>query len=164
MNRHGVPEEDDIQLVRMFVDEVVRTYEAISGDRRTARVPERASLTTAILAFSEGGHPERIINQYANANDDDLRDVGTYGEQLRSKRELARLASEDLMVQYTDSPRQTPRLGRFTRPRIRRWIKRCTVVITSLKGIAPGSEALNELLELLDAALDRGRAEATAAT
>jgi hypothetical protein len=46
-------------------------------------------------------------------------------------------------------------LGRFSRPRIRRWIKRCKVVLDSLKGIVPGAESLNELVDLLDAALDR---------
>jgi hypothetical protein len=77
--------------------------------------------------------------------------AGLYGEQLRSKRELARLASEDLVAQDTASPR----MRRFSRPAIRRWIKRCKVLIGSLKGIVPGAEALNELLDLLDAGLDR---------
>jgi hypothetical protein len=150
-----VPDERDIQVVRLFVGDVVRTYGVVSADGRTARVVERERLAAAIVAFNERGHPERIVNQYASANDDDLRDAGLYGEQLRSKQELARLASDDLLIQDTDSPTPTSRLKRFSRPGIRRWIKRCKVLIGSLKGMIPAAEALNELLDLLDAALDR---------
>jgi hypothetical protein len=150
-----VPDEHDIQMVRDFVAETVRTYEVVSNDRRTARVTERERLADAIIAFNQGEHPERIVSQYASADDEDLWDAGLYGEQLRSKRELARLASEDLLVQDTASPSPTRKLSRFSRPAVRRWIKRCKVLIGSLKGIVPGVEALNELLDLLDAALDR---------
>jgi hypothetical protein len=109
-------------------------------------------LESALLEFSEEGHPERIVGQYASAGNDGLRDAGLYGQQLRSKRELARIASDDLVGPEVVP---TPRLGRFSRPRIRRWIKRCKVVLGSLKGIVPGAESLNELLDLLDAVLDR---------
>jgi hypothetical protein len=147
-----VPDEGDIEVVRAFVRETVRTYGIVVEDRRTGRAVERELLKSALLEFSEKGHPERIVSQYASAGNDGLRDAGLYGQQLRSKRELARFASDDLVGPEVVP---TPRLGRFSRPRIRRWIKRCKVVLGSLKGIVPGAESLNELLDLLDAALDR---------
>jgi hypothetical protein len=146
-----VPEPNDIMLVEAFIDETVRTYEVVSEDSRTARVPERELLQLALIEFSQGGHPERIVSQYTSASDEDLRDAGLYGQQLRSKTELARLASNDL----SDQEARTPTLRRFSRPRIRRWIKRCKLLLSSFKGLVPGAEALNELLDLLDAALDR---------
>jgi hypothetical protein len=67
-----MPNEHDIRMVRLFVAETVRNYEVVSKDRRAARVTERERLTAASTAFSQGGHPERIVNQYASADDEDL--------------------------------------------------------------------------------------------
>ncbi len=147
-----MPDPSDTDVVRAFVAETLRTYEVVSEDRRTTRIIERELLRSALLEFTSEQHPARIVSQYASANDEDLRDAGLYGEQLRSKRESARLASEDLLGQEEAA---TPTLRRFSRRRIRRWIKRSKVLLGSLKGMVPGGEALNELLDLLDAALDR---------
>lgn len=145
-----MPDDDDIEVVRAFAVETVKTYGIILEDRRTLRVAERESLRPALAEFDQQGHPERIVDQYASLTEDEQRDAGLYGEQLRRKRELARLASDDLLAQPAAA---TPRP--FSRLRIRRWLKRAKVLVGSLKGLVPGAEALDELLDLLDAALDR---------
>jgi hypothetical protein len=50
-----VPDERDIEVVRAFVRETIRTYGIVVEDRRTGRAVERELLESAPLEFSEEG-------------------------------------------------------------------------------------------------------------
>jgi hypothetical protein len=92
------------------------------------RVAEREALWTALLAFEHDEHPTRIETQYASLTDDQVRDAGLYGGQLRAKREVARKAGEDLDRILAQAP------GRVAA--IRRWLKRVRLLVGSLlKGV-----------------------------
>lgn len=140
-----MPSQDDVELVRRFLDEVVETYLFVLNHPRILRSAEREELRTALAEFAEA-HPARITQQYAELDDEDAIDAGIYGDQLRSKYRIARLARHDLVKQAP-----VPPVGRR---RVRRWIKRVKVLGGSLKTLIPGAEALLELLDLLDGALD----------
>lgn len=126
-----MPDEDDIAVVRRFVDETIETYSVIVVRGRALRGAERDALLRAVHEFRER-HPDRITTQYAGLEDDEVVDAGLYGAQLREKREVARLASDDLLRQ---APSASPR--RFSRRRIRRWLKRAKVLVGSLRGLIP---------------------------
>jgi hypothetical protein len=143
-----MPSQDDVAAVRAFVDETLITYSVIVEEGRVLRVAERERLNAALAAFA-GQHPERIVAGYAGLDDQAVFDAGVYGEQLLAKRELARIASQEL---DRSSEHQSRRV--FSRRNIRRWLKRAKVLVGSLKNLVPGAEALMELLDLLDGALD----------
>ena len=145
-----MPSEDDVAQVRRFVIDTTETYSVvIENARLTPR--EREALQIALLAFVERDHDERIVSQYGALPEGAEIDAGLYGQQLRQKRELAWFAAEDLGAGgQVARPRQRGYYGR-----VRRWIKRAKVLVGSLKPLIPGAEALNELLDLLDGALDR---------
>ena len=79
------------------------------------------------------------------------------GQQLAAKVEIPSVFVELLRAESARDDAQTverrvpgPRTGN-----VRRWIKRAKVLVGSLAGILPPVEALGEMLDLLDAALDR---------
>jgi hypothetical protein len=139
-------DQTDIEVVRLFLNDVVKTYRKVAENGRI-RSSERIALGVALTEF-QSEHPERIISQYAGLGDEQVRDAGLYGQQLRQKYEVARLASSDF-----EGP--ADRRVRFSTTGIRRWIKRARLLVNSLLKGVPGAEALGELLDLLDAALDR---------
>jgi hypothetical protein len=112
---------------------------------------EREALQLALGEFVQREHGERIVSQYSELPDVAVFDAGLYGQQVRQKRELARIAAEAL---GPDAQLARPRRRGYV-GRARRWIKRAKVLVGSLKGLIPGAEALDELLDLLDGALDR---------
>jgi hypothetical protein len=158
--RRLVPSVSDIRVMADFIDHTLTTYSRLLDDGRGLRNPEREALQAALSEFWEQG-AERIVSQYRALDDEIIRDAGLYGHQFRAKSEIARLAGEDIVGRgpadddFLD-PEQIAGRGRFSRRRrIRRWLKRARVAVGSMKGVIPAAEALMELLDLLDGALDR---------
>ena len=148
----AMPAQDDINEVREFVDHTIATYHLVT---RTAQMApnEREALQLALGEFVQRAHRDRIVDQYRELIDDPLIiDSGLYGQQLRQKRELARIAAEAFEPEDAERAGSQPRgyVGR-----VRRWIKRAKVLAGSLKRLVSGAEALDQLLDLLDGALDR---------
>lgn len=147
-----MPAQDDINEVREFVDHTIATYHLVTHTAQMAR-NEREALQLALGEFVQRAHRDRIVDQYRELVDDPLIiDSGLYGQQLRQKRELARIAAEAFEPEDAERAGSRPRgyIGR-----VRRWIKRAKVLAGSLKRLVSGAEALDELLDLLDGALDR---------
>lgn len=146
-----MPSDADVETLRLFIDDTVSTYRLVIEVGGVLRPRERDALLGAIVEFAEL-HPERIVSQYAELDDADIADSGLYGQQLRGKREVARYAANDVEGKPNVAERR-----RFSRANVRRWLKRAKVLAGTLKALVPGGEALVELLDLLDGALDPPR-------
>lgn len=130
---------EDSELLRHFLVETVTTY-GVVVERANLLRSERGLLQPAIEEAAQ--QIPALVRRYARQNGVD---AGLVGLQLRAKVELATSAGQRLLR----------RRGRLPTRAVRRWLKRVRLLVGSLKTLVPGAEALEELLDLLDAALDR---------
>ena len=150
--------ERDVELLEAFVYETLDTSRLVIefGD---IRARERVALRAATGELVDR-QPQLIIAAYRETPDVDLVAAGVVGHQLAAKVELSRAFAELLRneSEYRVAPTDAVERTRETGPRtgnVRRWIKRVRILVGTLKGLLPGAEALGEMLDLLDAALDR---------
>lgn len=139
-----MPTDRDVTRVREFLDKTFSVYRDIVGEARIDHPNVRDALLRAVEEYERVGAP-RLLEAYARLDEEFARDSGLTGEQLEAKVSLAELAADELR----------PTQGTPWTSRIRRWLKRVKVLLGSLSKLVPPAEALIELVDLLDAALDR---------
>lgn len=127
--------------LRAFLTDVVATYHSVV-EQANLLAREREPLYAAINEFDRQ-RLNQIVERYSGSRG--AADAGLTGAQLQAKIDITRSAAERLRGAR----------GRPSVRSIRRWLKRAKVVVGSLKTLVPGAEALDELLDLLDATLDR---------
>jgi hypothetical protein len=150
-----MPSKDDVAELARFLRETLETLELVI-DTGYIRTYERELVRAATQDF-QARHPQQILEAYQAAPDPVLDAAGVLGRQLAAKVGIASITGEHVRAEvhgddYVGSER------RYRRPRtgnVRPWIKRAKILVGSLAGILPPVEALSELLDLLDAALDR---------
>jgi hypothetical protein len=141
-----VPDDADVEVLRSFLSTSLATYDLIVAQGRLRR-SDRQDLRSLAEDF-QAHRVERLIGEYAETSDEIARDAGVFGAPLRSKANLSANAAQNL---------DQSRVGRgdISTRAARRWIKRVKVLVGSLKSLIPGAEAFIEMLDLLNAALDR---------
>jgi hypothetical protein len=97
-----------------------------------------------------------IIDAYRATDDETLVAAGVVNEQLWSKIVVPRAAADDLDHEVAEGDLPIEGKPKYLGTSgVRRWIKRVQVLVRTLKGILPAAQALAELLDLLNVALDR---------
>jgi hypothetical protein len=151
-----MPADRDVELLEEFLHGVLATF-ALITERSDIRGREREALILAYREFAEVQRP-LILNAYREADDEVLVAAGIIRQQLWSKIDVTDAAAKDLWrktekLEFLGNKKRA-HLGKTD---IHRWIRRAKVLVETLKGILPPAEALTELLDLFDAALDRPR-------
>jgi hypothetical protein len=151
-----MPADSDVIVLREFLGEVLATFELIT-ERGDIRGREREALRLAYREFAEV-QPPLILDAYREAQDEVLVAAGVIRQQLRSKSDATSASADDLRreADRLEGSEKTKRTY-LRKYGIRRWVRRAKVLVETLKGILPPAEALAELLDLLDTALDRSR-------
>lgn len=138
-----MPSDQDVRNVEHLIASAISTYFAAFGAGDLA-AEDRRQLEAAMTEFAEV-QGTRILDAYRGADDAELVSDGLVGQQLASK------------VAFVDHVAYRLRTSEQPKTRlVRGWKKRLMVVVESFKGL-PYFEALKELLEMLDAGLDRVR-------
>jgi hypothetical protein len=153
-----MPEDRDVELLNTFLQETVATFELVA-ERGDLKARERHALLAALREFAEK-QPRLILDAYREKPDSELAAAGVLDQQLAAKVEIPQIFAELLRSEMDPGRLKTdgPVTERSRRPRtgnIRRWLKRARVLVGTLASILPPAEALSELLDLFDAALDR---------
>lgn len=143
-----MPTDHDVKLLQEFLGEVLATLTLVI-ERGDIRSREREALNAACREFAEL-QPPLIVAAYRATDDKTLVAAGVIGKQLWAKIDVPNAAAEDIR-------RELDERGRTGTYGVRRWIGRVKVLVGTLKGILPAAEALTELLDLLNVALDRRR-------
>lgn len=157
----AMPSQRDVELLDGFLRETLDTVSLVI-ERGDIRARERHALSPALQEFAEG-HPRLILNTYQKRLDPDLEAAGVLRKQLEAKVELPRVFAERIRIEsgVEDDQTDTFETAQSRWPsgpstgNVRRWIKRAKILVGTLAGLLPPMEALSELLDLLDAALDR---------
>jgi hypothetical protein len=139
-----VPTNTEVALIREFLANTLSVYKDVVGKARIDNHEVRGALFQAVKEYESVGAP-RLLEAYARLDKDFAQDSGLTGEQLEAKVSLAKLAADELRLTQ----------GTLWTSRVRRWLKRVKVLLGSLAKLVPPAEALIELVDLLDAALDR---------
>jgi hypothetical protein len=151
-----MPADSDVVVLTDFLDELLATF-ALITERGDIRGREREALILAYREFAEVQSP-LIVTAYREAEDRVLVAAGVIRQQLLSKTDATSAAAEDLRHESVRLERSEKTKRTYLRKYgVRRWIRRAKVLVETLKGILPPAEALAELLDLLDSALDRPR-------
>lgn len=151
-----MPADRDVEQLEKFLEGVVATF-ALIVERGDLRGREREALGAAYREFAELQSP-LILNGYRAMQDDALVAAGVIRQQLRSKIDVTSAAADDLWRELEKLERvEKKNRTQLSKNGIRRWIGRAKVLVETLKGLLPPAEALAELLDLLNVALDRPR-------